>query len=50
MHFLMQRQLPTRAAQVAHYRQVLELAGITNDVEDPVGGLFQREASGRPSG
>ena len=27
MHFLMQRQLPTRAAQMAHYRQALKLAG-----------------------
>jgi|TARA_B100001105_G_scaffold1135_1_gene779 hypothetical protein len=30
--------------------RMLELAGITDDVEDPVGGLFQRETSGRPNG
>ena len=30
--------------------RMLELAGITDDVEDPVGGLFQREVSGRPNG
>ena len=30
--------------------RMLELAGITDDVEDPVGGRFQREADGRPNG
>ncbi|MDG1464044.1 MAG: amidohydrolase family protein, partial [Acidimicrobiales bacterium] len=30
--------------------RTLEMAGITDDVKDPVGGVFQREASGRPNG
>ena len=30
--------------------RTLEMAGITDDIKDPVGGVFQREASGRPNG
>jgi len=30
--------------------QMLDLAGITDDIDDPKGGHFQREESGRPNG